>query len=130
MQTQNKIKADIILSCFIFFSFFAIAAIMLNFAINEGTLGNSLTLNFIADKIIYFFPFVFICAYLKLSNPYILVFSAVFNILIYSFIIIRLFGKRLQTNNNYGPYNLTVYTTFFILIILLIYVISLFIFNT
>ncbi len=130
MRVQNKIKADIILASFIFFSFFAIATIWFYFAIIYGTQGNSPMFNFIADNIFYFFPFLFICAYLELSSNYILVFTAVINILIYSLILIRLFGKRLQTNNNYRPFNLTFYTTFFILIILLLYVISLYIFNT
>ncbi len=130
MQTQNKIKTDIILASFIFFSFFAIATIWFYFATIYGALSNNPTFNFIADHIFYFFPFIFICEYLKLSNNYILAFTAVINILIYSFILIRLFGKRLQNNNNYRPFNLTFYTTFLILVILLIYVISLFIFNT
>ncbi len=130
MQTQNKIKLDIALASFIFFSFFAIATIWFYFAITYGTLGNSPTFTFIADNIFYFFPFIFICEYLKLSNNYILAFAAVINILIYSFILIILIGKRLQKNKNYNPFNLTFYTTFFILVILLIYVISLYIFNT
>jgi hypothetical protein len=125
MSLQNKIKIDITLTTIISFSFLAFAGFIFVFSKSEGTIGDGFIINFIADYIIYLFPSVLLCDYFKLYNPSLLLLLTALNILLYSFILTRLFAIKLLNSKRYKPFSLTVITGYVIPLIILLYIISL-----
>ena len=125
MTLQNKIKADIIIATIISFSFIAFFGFIFIFAKDEGTIGDGFIVNFIADYVIYLFPFVLLFEHFQLFNFNILLLSAGLNILFYSLVLTRLLSKKLLGIKSYKPFKLTIIIGYVIPSIILAHIIFL-----
>lgn len=124
MTLQDKTKADIIIATIISFSFIAFLGFIFIFAKDEGTIGDGVIVNFIADYIIYLFPFVLL-GHFQIINFYILLLLTGLNILFYSFLLARLLSKVLLDMKSYQPYKLTIIVASVVPLVILIYFIFL-----
>ena len=125
MTLKKKTNADIIIATIISFCFIAFVGFIFIFAKSEGTLGDGYIINFIADYIIYLFPFILLYEHFKIFNFNILLIVAGLNILFYSLVLTRLFSKKLMNSERYKPYKLTIIVAYVIPSIFLVYVIFL-----
>ena len=91
----------------------------------RGTIGDGFIVNFIADYIIYLFPFVLVYEHFQIFNFNILLLVAGLNILFYSFVLTKLFSKTLLDSKGYKPFKLTIIIAYVIPSIILVYIIFL-----
>lgn len=124
MTLQDKTKADIIIATIILFSFIAFLGFIFIFAKDEGTIGDGVIVNFIADYIIYLFPFVLL-GHFQIINFYILLLLTGLNVLFYSLLLARLLSKVLLDMKSYQPYKLTIIVASVVPLGILIYFIFL-----
>jgi len=125
MTKHNKTKADITIATIILFSFFAFFGFFIIFFKSEGALGDGLIVNFIADYILYLFPFVLLYEHFQIFSFNIFLFAAGLNILFYSFLMTKLFSYKLMDLKSYKPFKLTITIINVILSVILVFIIFL-----
>lgn len=121
----KKIKADVFFTCLtgvlvLFFLCFISA-----FAKDEGTIGDSIVLNFLADAFGFIFPLLLLFKLLHQLSFAFFFLLAIVNVLIYTHVLSKLYVKLFSRIKGYKPFMGIFYMINGILILLLIYVLYL-----
>ena len=129
MTLSNRIRLDVFFATMIFCCFTALFGYFAAFAKDEGTLGNGIVANLIADNTIYLFPLVFLVDIFRNQTFFAAILLTGINILGYSFLAAIVFTNRVSNIKTYKPFLITYYAISAILLMILTYTVFL-IFNS